>query len=350
MRNLIFVVVSFVALIWAGVAAAVVGATVVATDGAKPLDEATVSLTFKDAGGKKISTISHTTTHAGRKTFKIPDKTAKVDVTVTARNGKRETRTDVDVGTLTGGEFVVDVPGGSEPPSGPGSRSSRPRFTPMPSGPYLTGGPSPYLAFEGLCNFGRFGITERPIGSDIVTFQSTDSGTGCGGGITLGTGNLMPAGPGFPFAMSPFVSADFLGQDIAHGFVGGSSIAERINFVGTLGLQAALYDRDILQLYVLAGIAVVEKQFAINFVGSGNATNDQWLWGGTLGGGIALAPPSFQIYDRQVTLFGQYQHIWVQDATWMSPSSSRFFIYTFRNDMDIVKFGARIPLFSRMGP
>ncbi len=140
------------------------------------------------------------------------------------------------------------------------------------------------------------------------------------------------------------MSADFLSQDIAHNFVGGSSIGETIKFIGTLGLQADFYSAPTAQVYLLGGLALVEKEFTINFIGAGQATSDQWLWGGTLGAGFAFSPQALQFDNRQVTVFVQFQHIWVEDANWSSPAPSPAFTYQFSNGMDIFKFGARVPI------
>jgi hypothetical protein len=250
------------------------------------------------------------------------------DVTVTTPSGQRRTLRGLSIEQILAG-IDVAAPGGTAPaiavPSGsPGM--------PLPG--------SPLISLFGLCNGGTFGITETDTISGAPTFESTPTSTGCGGGAALTFDSLYSNGA---FALSPFVSGAYLGQDIRHSFAGGGFIGEEIKFVGTLGLQFGLLASANLQLYLLGGLAVVNKDFTIDFGGPLTSTSSQWLWGGTIGGGLAWLPPALQLGNRPLKLFVQYQHIFVEDGEMRNPAVSPLFAYTFANDMDIVTVGVSIP-------
>ncbi len=246
------------------------------------------------------------------------------DVTVTTPSGQRRTFRDVSIDQILAGLDVAapaTAPAIAFPSYGPG----------MPG--------SPAVSFFGLCNGGTFGIEERDTVSGDLTFESTRHRTGCGGGATLMLDSLYANSA---ITLSPFVSGAYLGQDIRHTFAGGGFIGEEIKFVGTLGLQMAILNSATAQLYLLGGLAVVNKEFTIDF-GAGASTSDQWLLGGTLGAGVAWFPSGLRIGNRQVKLFIQYQHVFVEDAELRNPAVSPLFTYTFSNDMDIVTAGISIP-------
>lgn len=120
MGKLRFAIVGLVALTWSMAAWAIVGETTVkVADGSVPIREATITVTFKDQTGKALQTVKRTTLRAGPKagtrTVAIPDNTRTVDIAVTTANGRTETRTGLDVTTLTNREIVIEVPGGAPP-------------------------------------------------------------------------------------------------------------------------------------------------------------------------------------------------------------------------------------------
>jgi opacity protein-like surface antigen len=336
MRRLICLVAIVGVLAWAGAAEAVVGDTTVSVgDGGKPIQEAKVTLTFKDGGGKTIRKVTRTTTRTGKRTVRIPDRTEKVDIVVTTRTGKQEIRTDIPVAELLRGEFVIDIPGGATPPGTPGGPGT-------PAQPPLNGAPSdgPMLSFYALGVRNTFEGLERVIGTGETTFSSSDSGSSAGGGVGLAGPNLMP---GNGTAVNPFVAFDILDQSVHHNFPNGNFYGERVRFIGTAGLQAGWWVQREVQVYVLGGVAIVNKEFTISFLPT-VTTDSQWLWGGTLGIGIAVQPAGWRIGNRPVRLFAQYQHVWVQDGKLNDPPASPGFDYRFGNDMDLIKFGFAVAL------
>jgi hypothetical protein len=121
MSNLRFSIMVVAILAWTSPAMAVVGETTVkVADGSAPIPQATVTITFKNQAGKPIQTVKRPTLRsgpkAGTRTVQIPDNTKTVDISVTTAGGKTQTRTDLDVTTLTNREIVIDVPGGGAPP------------------------------------------------------------------------------------------------------------------------------------------------------------------------------------------------------------------------------------------
>ncbi|MDP3692543.1 hypothetical protein [Bradyrhizobium sp.] len=118
MRKLKFTIVALAVLAWIPPALAVVGETTVkVADGAAPIPQATITITFKDKAGKPLRTVKRpalrTGPKAGTRTVKIPDNTTTADITVTTATGRTQTRNGLDVALLTGREIVIDVPGGA---------------------------------------------------------------------------------------------------------------------------------------------------------------------------------------------------------------------------------------------
>ena len=332
------------ALVWSSGASAVVKeASISVTNAGAPVAGATISLKpVARTAPQPATTRLRTTTPrvrpprvVGRRdnprtyTIRYDDEAHRgmlFDVTVAVPSGPPRTLRGLSLDQILSG-IDIAVPGGMPP------------ATAFPPGsPGIPGSPS--ISFFGVCNHGTFGITETDTISGDPTFRSTPSGNGCGGGVAVTLDSLYSSGA---LALSPFVSGAYLGQDIRHSFAGGGFIGEEIKFVGTLGLQLALVSSANFQLYLLGGLAVVNKEFTIDFGGPIASTSDQWLWGGTIGGGLAWLPPGLRLGDRQVKLFVQYQHVFVEDAEVRNPAVSPLFAYTFSNDMDIVTLGLSVP-------
>lgn len=330
------------ALTWSGAAWAVVNeAAVNVSNAGAPIAGATVSIKpVARTATRTVTTAPRparvasprvTTKSDGTYVLRYDDELHRgmlFDVTVTMPSGQRRTVRGLSIEQIRAG-IDVGAPGGTVPavafPSSPGM--------PVPA--------SPSMSFFGVCNDGSFGISERDTISGVETFQSTSHGTGCGGGVALTLDSLYRNGA---VALSPFVSGAYLGQDIRHNFGGGTFIGEEIKFVGTLGLQMGVFASPNVQLYLLGGLALVNKEFTIDFGAPFVSTSNQWLWGGTIGGGLAWSPSGFQVANRPLKLFVQYQHIFVQDGEIRNPAASPLFAYTFSNDMDVVTLGISVPL------
>jgi hypothetical protein len=322
MRRLFGAVVALIALAWVDAAWAVTG-TVTSTT----VPNFTITITSKTSTSKVVRRV-HLKTRTGKVTTDIPGTARKVDITIYTDGGIPVlTLVDIDVGLLTGpGGYTVDIPGGG----GPGQTATMPLWPGM-------------MSFElyGMCNHTKFGITELSELSGMVTFKSDQSGTGCGlGGAAVFNGLL---GDG---VVSPFASFGWLGQDVRNTFATGSFIGEQVKGVATIGAQIGLvsWDRGTYEIYGTGGLAVVEKEFTISFVGTGVSTRDDWQLGGMLGIGFAVAPRGLQLDNHQIKLFVEYEHIWVTDADWNTPGVSPAFNYRFSNDMDMVMFGLSMAL------
>lgn len=342
MQNIVRGLAALGALIWSSAAWAVVGETAVNVSNAgAPIAGATISI-------KPVARTAPSPVTAAQRPARVapPRVTAKgdgtyilryddelhrgmlFDVTVTMPSGQRRTLRGLSIDQIRAG---IDV-------ASPGSPATAVAF---PSSPVMPLPGSPSISFFGICNGGSFGISEVDTISGAETFQSTNRGTGCGGGVTLTLDSLYSNGT---VALSPFASGAYLGQDLRHTFAGGSFISEEIKFVGTLGMQLGVFTSANAQLYLLGGLALVNKEFTIDFGAPNVSTSNQWLWGGTIGGGLSWSPSGFQVANRPLKLFVQYQHIFVQDGEIRNPAASPLFAYTFSNDMDVVTLGVSIPL------
>lgn len=330
------------ALTWSGAAGAVTSETAVNVSNAgTPIAGATISIKpIVRTAPRPASTAQRrarvapprvTTKSDGTYVLRYDDEAHRgmlFDVSVTTPSGQRRTIPALSIDQIRAGIDVAS-PGGAVPGGA------------FPSSPGMPLAPSPSVSLFGLCNSGSFGIVERDTISGLQTFESTSRGTGCGGGVTLTLDSLYSNGT---LALSPFLSGAYLGQDLRHTFVGGTFIGEEIKFVGTLGLQLGVFASANTQFYLLGGLAVVNKEFRIDFGAPFVSTSNQWLWGGTIGGGVSWSPEGFQIGNRPIKLFVQYQHIFVQDGAIRNPQASPLFAYTFRNDMDVVALGVSVPL------
>src|SRR5262245_23371141 len=195
-----------------------------------------------------------------------------------------------------------------------------------------------YAGIQGVFNAPRLDTTETLASTGTLTNQFSDSNSGFGAGVTIGYA-LAPFDNSI--RVTPFVAADFFDHRVRHSFGGGAFLGETINFVGTAGVQLGYAAQPGLQIYALGGAALVNKDFSIDF--GGPVTNEsQWLWGGTLGVGVAVQPSGLQIFGRQVGIFIQYQHIFIEDGRLDRPAASPFFNYRFGNDIDLVKVGVQV--------
>ena len=123
MRRLAFAIAAFGVLAWSAPASAVIGETTIkVADGATPIPQATVTVTFKNRAGTPIQTVRRQTPRTGTRTVTIPDNTATVDIEVVTASGKTQTRSGIDVALLTDRVITIDVadaPGPGAPAEGP---------------------------------------------------------------------------------------------------------------------------------------------------------------------------------------------------------------------------------------
>jgi len=178
MSKLKFSIVALATVVWMSPALAVVGETTVkVADGAAPIPQATVTITFKDRAGKPLKTVKRPTVRsgpkAGTRTVQIPDNTKTADITVTTASGRTQTRTDLDVAQLKDREIVIDVPGGAPPQTA----TPAPRTGPPPA--WRTGPPAepiPVLFYPGG------GGLPVSFGSSLTQIPQISGGTRLGGG------------------------------------------------------------------------------------------------------------------------------------------------------------------------
>jgi hypothetical protein len=344
------------ALAWSGAAFAITQtSTVTVTETGKPIPTATVTITVKEtpkatprAKRPPPRVVDRTTVKSdpqGRISLTYDDdkwrKDMVVDFSIVTADGRRLTRTNVPMSSLVSGN-PIDVP----------TRTATPRrafrvaesAAPVPQDRVFFN----YNFFMGghaIPNSTGLTIIETvaATGQESNRFERRDGGIG--GGFTLG---LAPANPGGPDGLSPvltpFVSFDFPNNTVEERFSPVSFIGERVIFVGTAGLQLGRMIAPNFQIYGLAGLSLVNKEFTIDFGGPIRTTESQWLFGGTLGAGLSFQPQGWTFLGRPVILFAQYQHVFVQDGEVNQPAVSPAFNYRFENDLDIFKFGVNIPL------
>lgn len=148
MSRLAITIGALAVLAWIPPALAVVGETTVkVADGAAPIPQATITITFKNKAGKALQTVKRpalrTGPKAGTRTVRIPDHTSTADITVTTATGRTQMRTGLDVALLNDREIVIDVPGGAPPQtSGPAPRTGAPA-EPFPAVAYPGAGGLP---------------------------------------------------------------------------------------------------------------------------------------------------------------------------------------------------------------
>lgn len=204
MGKLRFSIVVLVALAWVAPAWAVVGETTVkVADGATPIPQATVTITFKNQAGKPVQTVKRATLpsgpKAGTRIVRIPEGARTADISVTTASGKVATRTDIDVASLSDKEIVIDVPGGSAPPP------QTARIVPRPGAPVE---PAPIVVYPGG------GGVPIAIGGSWTTVPIVTAGTRFVGGGETSIIESRRTIPGVTAALGvavPVAFADYFG-------------------------------------------------------------------------------------------------------------------------------------------
>ena len=114
------------------------------------------------------------------------------------------------------------------------------------------------------------------------------------------------------------------------------ALGENIKTIVTGGVQMPFLQSNTAMVYLLGGVAAVEKQLYVNFLTSASET--KWAWGGTAGLGMAIMPLGL----RNVALFAQYQYITTEDVTFDRPASSTGFNYRYANNMSLFTGGITV--------
>jgi hypothetical protein len=186
-------------------------------------------------------------------------------------------------------------------------------------------------------NFNWLGQTETFKATNDVTNRFSDSSNAVGGGFDVGflfspwNNNIL---------VGPSASIDILRQDTNHTFPPSPFfLGQTINAIGTLNGQIGVVARPGLFLYGELGLAVVNVDQKLNFSGPVTSVN-QTVPGVNFGIGFAFQPANWQVAGIPVAVFGQYNHIILQDATFDNPGSTGF-KYRNQNDIDLIKIGIR---------
>jgi hypothetical protein len=343
-----FVVVGLLAFVCSGSVWAIVQETSSTVTKPDTIKSMTVTITQKTDNGETVgkrTEIKVTKKTATRRVRVDDQKTDKVEITVTVDGRNLEPKI-VSVAIFLGGGLIdlgegitlqnTPATAGRQPatgerprPPGTGVPDRQPRGTPYEwSGFYLGGGI--------VSNTAEFGITEKSAATGATTFSANPDATNLGGGVSFGYGSIVSSGS-LPVVFSPFFSADFPNNTVKHDFAGGQYIKEDIKFIGTLGGQAGILVTPELQLYGLVGIALANKEFGL-FLGGPVTTEDQWLWGATIGVGAAYRFTGFNVY-------AQWQRFWFETANIDMPLASPAFNYEFKNDVDVFKLGVTVPIY-----
>jgi opacity protein-like surface antigen len=186
-------------------------------------------------------------------------------------------------------------------------------------------------------NFNTLGQTETLKATDDVTNRFSDSSSAVGGGFNAGflfspwNNNIL---------VGPSASVDFLRQDTNHNFPGNVFLGQTTNVIGTVNGQIGVAARPGLFVYGELGLAFANLDHRLNFSGPVTSVN-QTVPGLNLGIGAAFQPPDWQIAGNPVAVFAQYNHIYLQDATFNNPGSPGF-TYLNQNGIDEFKFGVQI--------
>lgn len=347
MRKAVLVIAALAVFAFVHPAAAIVqntDTTIINTGSEVP--SATITITQKDSRGKvtgsddlKVTQRKKTSTKRVRVDTK---KTETVEITVSF-DGREEKKTvsveaflegSIDLGHgLTMQNTSRTAERTASRGRSPGRQPSVSPGTPTVADHWI--GSGIFIAGSLIINSADLGLTEKSADTGETTFRSHENNTAAGGGISI---LLTPTFIGGGTAI--FMSFDFPNTKVEHVFAGGSALGETIKFILSGGVQFPLwplqpYMPRYVQLYGVAGVALVDKDFIIF-----GSTDEQWLWGGTLGVGIMYSGPEL----RGWRAFAQYQHIWVESGDVRMPPSSRAFNYSFDNDMDIVKLGLAVDL------
>lgn len=200
MRKLRFAIMALAVLAWMPPAMAIVGETTVkVADGAAPIAQATITITFKNQAGKPLQTVKRPTVRsgpkAGTRTVRIPDDARTADITVTTANGKTQTRADLDVALLKDREIVIDVPGGALPPNvgSPSPRTASP-VEPVPTPFYPAGGGLPIAGGASWTRIPQVSGGTRLIGgaeTSIVDSRRSIPGVSAAMGLVVPTDRVF---------------------------------------------------------------------------------------------------------------------------------------------------------------
>lgn len=186
-------------------------------------------------------------------------------------------------------------------------------------------------------NFNTLGQTETFKATDDVTNRFSDSSNAVGGGVNAGflfspwNNNIL---------VGPSASVDFLRQDTNHNFPGNVFLGQTTNVIGKVNGQIGVAARPGLFVYGELGLAFANLDHRLNFSGPVTSVN-QTVPGLNLGIGAAFQPPDWQIAGNPVAVFAQYNHIYLQDATFNNPGSPRF-TYLNQNGIDEFKIGIQL--------
>lgn len=358
MKRSIGAIVAVAALAWSVAALAITQtSTITVTETGKPIPTATVTITVKEtpkatpkAKRPKTRTVDRTTVKSdpkGRISLTYDDqkwrKDMVVDISIVTADGRRLTRTNVPLSSLTDGG-TIDMPPRVVTPRRPAFRISE-NTTPTPRDRVILNDGGFFFSGSVIPNSGELTIIETLAATGDQTNQFHHRNGGTGGGFAFGYAPAIPGGPnGDGLILTPFMSFDFPNNTVEHRFSPVSFIGERVIFVGAAGLQFGRMITPNVQVYGLIGPAIVHKEFTIDFGGPVRSTDSQWLFGGTIGIGGNYQPPGWTFMGRPVTIFAQYQHVFVQDGEMNRPAVSPAFNYRFENDLDLFKFGVNVPL------
>jgi outer membrane immunogenic protein len=329
MRRFILASVSVCALAWSSSAWAVVGSTTVtASDGAKPIAGATISVTFKDAAGRALRSPRPQPARTGKRTIKIPPGAVSADISVTA-DGRTATRTDVAVSLLDDREFVVDLPGPGSPPSpfDPGSPGVPP--TDGPGGPMIVFGLGSHSTACNPGNWKTTGFVSFDIPDPVGENPDACMSTALRGSVSIGTSVRMGG-------------SWLVGGEVDIGFANGKSSVTGIpgSVNGVPGVTPAVAANDSVSInktwdfglrgrfgyfvaprtvvYGTAGVAFQHIEATVNCTAAGacgingipafSATNSKLLTGWTAGGGVETSLTQMLVarFEYRYSHYGTY--------------------------------------------
>jgi endosialidase-like protein len=353
MRKVMFAVAALGALVWSSAVWAVVDTTVTITNKqGEPLRNATISAQRLDK--KKAPELkTQTTDTSGKRTAQTNDKgeviltheekdkddDAPFIITARTKEGTTlRTRTTLRE-ALTSGKVAL-----TEPPARTPEQPSMTQPRRTPTAPRTATPPQvvssvpvlnswiPYAGLSLLVNQAKHRFTERWAMTGEETFSATDKELGVGVGLSFT--NYTPAATGS--ALYPFLSFDAPMQDIKHQFGHGTYIGEQIKFMATLGVLFNYPITPEFQVYGLGGVSLADKKFIYNFGEPDFYSREiKWVWGGMVGGGVAMAIPGW----RGGYAFVQYEFRKFQDADIDRPSAVPDSNFTHENDMHMVRVG-----------
>jgi outer membrane immunogenic protein len=321
MRKLVYLAAALGLLAWSAPASAVVGETTIkVADGAAPVPQATVVVTFKSQAGTRIRTVRRTTPRSGTRKVVIPDRTATVDISVTTASGRTETRAGIDVALLVNRSITIDIPGGAAPPA-PGSAS--PVMPPPLQGPEGTlfglglGGQSTACNNWSTIGLESLGVPD-PIGEDpnacfssafrgsvyIGTSWRVGSSWLAGVEADLGLTNSSKTVNGIPGTVGgiPGLTAAAAAND---------SVTVKKTWDASFRGRFGYYVTPQTVIYGTGGFALQHIEATVNCTAAGacglavapfTASNSKTLLGWTLGAGVEVA-----LTDR-IVVRGEYRY------------------------------------------